>query len=456
MTDQPATRVPSAASGDSTGERSPAPPLPHPPAPHAVLVTPAYPPFPGGGERYVGALARGLAAASWRVTVVTSSATAEADFWNGAPASSDGIEDGVRVIRRPVRPMPGGRPGLLLWRKSMVLLSALPADQSSWLMRMARRVPAIDGLAETLAGLDADVIHAFNGSWESGMVAAYRRARQSGTPLVVTPFAHLGERENDRVALNSTMNHQLRMMREAARLLVLTRVEAEGLARYHMWPDRLDVIGSAADAPPADFRDSPYFAEDHCEACGAYGLYIGRLSYDKGALHAADAIRALRRRGRDVALLLIGSVTPEFKRYRRRLSPTERAAIRPLGVISDRDKHAVLSRARFLMLPSRSDSFGIVLLEAWSHGVPVIAARAGGIPGVVDDGANGLLVSFADVDGLAAAAERIVGDEPFAQRLGRQGHDKLRANYSWDVVVERVQAHYRQIMVNHEKSAKSA
>jgi glycosyltransferase involved in cell wall biosynthesis len=288
------------------------------------------------------------------------------------------------------------------------------------------------------------------------MVAAYRRARQTGSPLVVTPFAHLGERENDRVALNSTMNHQLRMMREAARLLALTRVEAEGLARYHMWPDRLHVIGSAADAPPADFRDSSYFADDHCEARGVYGLYIGRLSYDKGALHAADAIRALRRRGRDVALLLIGSVTPEFKRYRQRLSPTERAAIRPLGVLSDRDKHAVLSRARFLMLPSRSDSFGIVLLEAWSHSVPVIAARAGGIPGVVDDGANGLLVPFADVDGLAAAAERIVGDEPFAQRLGRQGNEKLRANYSWDVVVERVQSHYRQIMLDHKKSAKSA
>lgn len=413
---------------------------------HVVLVSPAYPPFPGGGERYVAALARGLAAAGWRVTVVTSSATTEADFWNGAPATTDGDEDGVRVIRRPVRPMPGGRGGLLLWRKGMVLLSALPVEQGGLLLRMARRVPAIVGLDETLAGLDADVFHAFNSSWESGMVAAHRRARQAGTPLIITPFAHLGTGKNDRVARNSTMSHQLRMMGEASRLLTLTTVEAEGLARYHLPPERLAVIGSAADAPPADFVTSPYCAADHCEARGSFGVYVGRLSYDKGALHAADAIRDLRQRGRNIALLLIGSTTPEFERYRRRLSPQDQAAIRPLGVLSDRDKHAVLSRARFLMLPSRSDSFGIVLLEAWSHGVPVIAARAGGIPGVVDHGANGLLVSFGDVDGLVAAAERLISDMPYAERLGRQGNEKLRAQYNWTSVVERAQAHYWRVI----------
>lgn len=378
--------------------------------------------------------------------MLTSSATTEADFWRGAPMAADGDEDGVRVIRRPLRPMPGGRNGLLLWRKAMVLLSTLPTDPAGALMRMARRVPAIDGLDEALARLDADVLHAFNGSWESGMVAAHARALASGTPLLVTPFAHLGERDDDRVARNSTMSHQLRIMRQAARVLTLTSIEAEGLARYRLPPARLAVIGSAADPPPDDFRDSPYRAADHHEARGTYGVYIGRLSYDKGALHAADAIRALRVRGRDVALLLIGSSTPEFERYRRGLSPHDRAAIRLLGVLSDSDKHAVLSRAKFLMLPSRSDSFGIVLLEAWSHGVPVIAARAGGIPGVVDDGANGLLVPFADVDGLANAAERLITDETFARRLGRQGYEKLRADYTWDAVVQRVVGHYGQVL----------
>lgn len=413
---------------------------------HVALVTPAYPPLKGGGERYAGALARGLVAAGARVTVVTSAAAAEADLWQGASGASDTVEEGARVIRLPVRPTPGDRRGLLLWRKAMVLLSALPGDQATWLASMAQRVPDIDGLEQTLDGLtDVDVFHGFNLSWEGAMVAAHRHSRRVGKPLCITPFLHLGEGD-DRVARNSTMDHQLRIMREADRVLVLTRVEADGLARYVYGPERIGVIGGGVDAPPEDFTASPYFAPDHHEARGEFGLYIGRHSFDKGALHAADAVRVLRRRGRDIALLFIGSSTPEFERYRRRLSPEDRAAIRPLGVLSDCDKHAVLSRAKFLMLPSRSDSFGIVLLEAWAHGVPVIAARAGGIPGVVDDGATGLLVPFADVDSLAMAAERVLRDQMFAERLGRQGRDKLAAGYNWDVVVERVLSHYQALL----------
>jgi len=414
---------------------------------HIAIVTPAYVPLPGGGERYVAALARGLAAAGMRVTVVTSSATAEADFWDGSDAASDTIEEGVRVIRRPVLPAAGGRARLMQRRRLMVLLSALPGDQSTWLSRLARNFPSIDGLDEALDSLeDVDIVHGFNVSWEHGLVAAHAFSQRRGIPLVTTPFAHLGEWSGGRVARNSTMDHQLHILRGSARVMVLTRVESEGLARYRIRPEKFAVIGGGVEPVMEDYAESPYSAEDHHEVRGDFGVYIGRQSFDKGALHAADAVRVLRRRGRDIALLMIGSSTPEFKRYRHRLSPEDRAAIRPLGVISDSDKHAVLARAKFLMLPSRSDSFGIVLLEAWSHGVPVIAARAGGIPGVVDDGANGLLVPFADVDGLANAVERIITDETFARRIGDAGRQKVRTQYNWEAVVERVGKHYRQIM----------
>ena len=413
---------------------------------HVVFVTPAYPPLPGGGERYVAALARGLTAASVRITVITSTATAEADFWNGAAATSDTMEGPVRVVRLPLAPMPGGRRGLLLWRKAMVLLSALPDDQSGWLARMALRVPAIEGLEATLGGLgEVDLVHGFNISWESGIVAAHAYGDARQIPRVITPFLHLGVSATDRVARNSTMDHQLRLMHEVSQLQVLTRIEAVGLERLRIPSGNIKVIGGGFDEPPTGIESSPYFAEDHPEAQGEFGLYIGRLSFDKGALHAADAVRQLRGRGRNLALLLIGSNTAEFERYRRRLSPEDRAAIRPLGVLSDRDKHAVLSRARFLMLPSRSDSFGIVILEAWSHRVPVIAARAGGIPGVVDDGVNGLLVAFADVNGLALAAERVLGDQMFTERLTAQAAEKLANQFQWENVVERVMAGYETL-----------
>lgn len=65
---------------------------------------------------------------------------------------------------------------------------------------------------------------------------------------------------------------------------------------------------------------------------------------------------------------------------------------------------------------------------------------------MVDDGANGLLVPFADVDGLASAAERLITDETFARRIGDAGRNKVNAQYSWAVVARRVLDNYRRVL----------
>jgi len=413
---------------------------------HIAIVTPAYSPLPGGGERYVAALARGLAARGVRLTVVTSGATREADLWDGATAVAPEDDGTIRVIRLPIRPFPGRRRGLMLWRKAMVVLSALPGDATASLRRMARRVPPIVGLDEALAGLEVDLIHAFNVSWEHGLVAAHAAAVRAGTPWVVTPFAHLGAGAGDRVARNSTMAHQMDILRAAWRVLVLTRVEQDGLARFGLPPERCAVIGGGVDDPPGDVAASPFATPAGRDWPAPYVVFIGRLSHDKGAIHAAEAIRRLRQRGREVALALIGSTTPEFDRFYRQLDAADRRGIRPLGVLAERDKHAVLAGSRGLLLPSHSDSFGIVLLEAWGHGLPVVAARAGGIPGVVDEGQNGLLAPFGDVAGLAEAVERLLVDEALARRLGEHGRAKVAAAYQWPVVAERVLSEYRAVL----------
>jgi glycosyltransferase involved in cell wall biosynthesis len=120
--------------------------------------------------------------------------------------------------------------------------------------------------------------------------------------------------------------------------------------------------------------------------------------------------------------------------------------IQPLGIVNEQDKHTLLSRAELLLLPSRTDSFGIVLLEAWAHGKPVIGARAGGIPGVIDEWHNGLLVGFGDVAGLAEAIQTLLTDELRRQRMGENGRDKVHSQYTWEQVGQRVWANYQAVM----------
>jgi glycogen synthase len=414
-----------------------------------LFLAPAFPPFPGGGERYVRSLALHLSRLGNQVTVVTTTAAEERDFWQRpvTPRSNTDTSDGpLRLIRCPLPGFPGGRPALFAWRKLMVLLSALPGDQTNWLQRMAIRIPPIEGLAETLNRLpdEFDLIHGFNISWEHPLVLGWQMARRRHRPLVITPFAHLGTTGRDRVARNSTMDHQRRMMSEAQAILTLTAIEKELLARWQIGPGFMTVIGGGLDPLPPPVE--PSLVRQRYSLAQSYALFIGRTSFDKGAIHAAQAALQLRQGGQPVNLVLIGQTTPEFDRFYQKLPAGEQACIRRLGVVDESEKHALLAGCEMLLLPSRSDSFGIVFLEAWAHGRPVIGARAGGIPGVVDNGQNGILIPFGDVAALAQAMAQLLTDPALNARMGANGRQKVSFEYTWEQVASRTQSSYEQVL----------
>jgi glycogen synthase len=415
---------------------------------HVLLVTPAFPPFPGGGERYAHALALNLARRGQRVTVVTSTAQAEQDFWRGRPRSGSAAAapGELCVIRCPLRPFPGGRHGLLAWRKAMTLLSLLPGDQTAVLLRMARLIPPIQGLSEALDAhpTAVDVVHGFNISWEHALATGWEFARRRALPYAATPFTHFGVMGADRVARNSTMDHQRRILRTTGRVFALTAVEKAGLTAFGVDPRRITVCGGGADPPPATIDQS--LPAQKYGLAQPYVLFVGRAGYEKGAIHAAQAIIALRQAGHEALLALAGQSTPEFARFYARLPRDLQEGIRPLGVVSEPDKHALLAGAQMLVLPSRTDSFGIVLLEAWAHGKAVIGARAGGIPGVIDADENGLLVDFGDVAALTAAIRQLLTDPNARQKLGRSGQAKVTRVYNWSGVTDLVLAGYAALL----------
>jgi glycogen synthase len=412
-----------------------------------LFLSPAYPPLPGGGERYAKALANQLAERGYAVTVLTSHAQHEQQLWRGAGSQPHQTQEGkVTVIRLPLRPFPGGRTGLLAWRKLMVLLSALPGDQSRLLGHMARLIPPIVGLEDALATLpvQVDLVHAFNISWEWPLWAGWQWAQKHGLPFVATPFMHFGT-GHDRVALNATMDHQRQLLLGAKRLLVLTAVEQTGLLALGVERERVAVIGGGVDSVVTAVDDTDDLRGQY-GLSSRYALFLGRVSYDKGAIHAAQAVLALTAQDIDITLGLIGQPAPEFTRFYDNLTPAEQTRIRPFGILDENAKHGLLAGAEALLLPSRTDSFGIVLLEAWLHGVPVIAARAGGIPGVVDDGVNGLLVPFGDIPALSGALHRLLAEPNLRQQLGEQGKAKATTVYTWERVADSVAQQYTAIL----------
>jgi glycosyltransferase involved in cell wall biosynthesis len=106
--------------------------------------------------------------------------------------------------------------------------------------------------------------------------------------------------------------------------------------------------------------------------------------------------------------------------------------VRRLGVLDAQQKRDFFAALDVFALPSRSDSFGIVLLEAWANRAANVGYRAGGVAGVIRDGTDGLLVRCGDRDGLAAALTRLAADTQLRRTLGAAGRERTLRAFRWE------------------------
>jgi glycosyltransferase involved in cell wall biosynthesis len=163
---------------------------------------------------------------------------------------------------------------------------------------------------------------------------------------------------------------------------------------------------------------------------------------DKGTTHLVEAIRSLWRAGREVELVLAGAIMPEFAAFMTALPEADRRRVRVLGPISDQEKRDLLAAADIFAMPSRTDSFGIVYLEAWLHGKPVIGARTWGIMDVIRDGVDGLLVPFGAPEELAAALASLLDDPARRAAMGEAGRVKVHAEHTWEKKFPQIETLY--------------
>jgi phosphatidyl-myo-inositol dimannoside synthase len=121
-------------------------------------------------------------------------------------------------------------------------------------------------------------------------------------------------------------------------------------------------------------------------------------------------------------------------------------AARFLGAVSDEERDSWLARSQLLAMPSRlpaggfaGEGFGIAFLEAAAHGRPVVAGNVGGTTDAVIDGVTGLLVDPCDQLAVAEAITRLLLDPGLAERLGRAGRERAES-LAWPLIAARVQA----------------
>ncbi len=347
-----------------------------------VVVSGIWPPDVGGPASHAPALADALLEAGHEVEVVT---TADA-------------EPAVRLY--PVRWVPRSRPAP--FRHLAVAREVRRAGRAAdrvYATTMVRRA----ALGATLARRPLVV----------KLVAdeAYERERRAGRFDGTLEEFQL--RKGLRVwALRATRTAALRRARAVVVPSAYLRQIALG---WGLDPARVTVVPNPApELPPLPSRDEARTAL----GIGGFALgTAGRLTAQKALGDALDAVSRVQ----DVQLLVLGD-GPErvaLERHAARLGLGER--VRFLGAGSREDVLTLFCAVDAALLTSAWENLPHTLLEALAVGTPVVATAVGGIPEVLRDGENGLLVPPRDVDAITAAVERLVRDDRLRGALAQAG-----------------------------------
>lgn len=320
-------------------------------------------------------------------------------------------------------------------------LEALGIEVLSLPMRGEADVRAVLRLRKLLAARRPDVVHAHT-SHAHGLLAWAVRGRgappQGPARLVVSRRVDLSIYRHSFFGLNG------RKYRRADRLLCVSEavrrvMEADGLD-----PARLVVVRDAID-PERIRRAAPVDVRARCDLPpdAQVVLAVGALVPPKGHEHLVAALPALLARAPHAALVVAGEgpLRPALETQARTLGCAAR--VRLPGAIDDLP--GWFATADVVAMPSVQEGLGTSILDAMAAGRPVVASRTGGIPEVVTDGVEGLLVPPGDPGALADALARVLLDPASAVRLGRAGSARVEAEFRVERMVEETVAAYRAL-----------
>jgi len=194
---------------------------------------------------------------------------------------------------------------------------------------------------------------------------------------------------------------------------------------YHCAPERVACVFAGAPVSPgaAETMDARRFADRHI-------LFVGVDWERKGGPVLLEAFRRLRNTFPDVRLTVVGC-SPDI----------HEPGVDIVGRVPLEEVGRYYRSASVFCLPTLNEPFGLVFLEAFAYGLPIVASRLGAIPEIVTEGESGYLVNPQDSCELANALQLLLSDPARCERFGAFGRNSLALRYSWENTGMKMAAH---------------
>ncbi|MCT1450165.1 glycosyltransferase family 1 protein [Corynebacterium sp. p3-SID1194] len=306
-------------------------------------------------------------------------------------------------------------------------------------------------VAKKLKDFNPDVIHAVNPVFFAGYGAVLAKLQKK--PLLAsfhtdvpayTESLKIGLVKKPATALIRAF-HNCAEMNLVTSDPMLDTAKSYGLRDLAVWPKAVDTVGYHPDNFSAEMRDT--LTDGNPDA--PLLIYVGRMSAEKNLAILNDIMPLLREKVPGARLAMVGA-GPQLEQMKKDFDPAYTVFT---GYMSGTPLAQAFASADVFAFPSLTETLGLVALESFASGVPVVGARAGGIPFVIEDGQTGMLVDKdASPEQWADAFAGLLIDAPRRTAMSAAARTEAE-RWSWRAATEKLVEYYE--VCTTKKSADS-
>jgi len=418
-----------------------------------LYIVQRYHPAGGGAEHSMKILAEYMAKQpGWQVDLWTSDALDIDALWDVDKAKVEIPEEtinGVNVKRFRVAPWIFANRWINKIMRSV--LSRIPqwdvkclfTPPTSWemLVEVARNKE-----------LDYDIVHVTSAPYFVLFYVAWKLTKKIGAKFVISPKIHIGESEDDPIRKIYLKPESAPFYKWADSIIVQTNTAAKAIVKFCA-EQRLKINESkfVKSAMGLFFNEISGGKGDRFRK--KYGIkseekivfYVGAKVVEKGCVNLVKAMELLWKNGIKARLVLAGGYTKQFEKFWATVSDEVKKNTVCLGYIDDEDKWDLYDAGDVFSMVSKSDSFGIAYLEAWYYGKPVLGCDTDVIREVIDEGKDGYLVGFHDVEVIAEKIRKLLEDNELRKKMGEYGRARVMKEYGWENQLEIIRKEYERL-----------
>lgn len=380
-----------------------------------VQVTPRFPPAIGGMENHVYAISTGLKKRGHKVMVITSDDVDE----NGKDTVRYlDVMNGVEVYRRP-----------LLFRKTM---------REYWFL---------SDVTAILNKLKPDVVHAHGYRCLSSCIATYW-CKRNKIPVVFTPHGIYPPRSFANGLIKATYDHSFGnlLLRSSDKITALTKHNRQLLLKLGAPRERIVLIPNGVNVNKCDKTHQCNEKTSKEQPEGPVLLYVGRIDWNKGLERVIEALPALVKIFSHIKFLIVG---PDYSGHSENLWVLARElgvseSVVMTGEVSEQQKSFYYSTADVFVLPAIYEGLSLSLLEAMASSLPIVVTKSGS-GGILIDDVHALLMNDCSAQEISSLVSMILGDSRLAERIGKNAFDLVSKEFSWDRVVDKIEALYSEV-----------